>query len=97
MRFVICLGREVCFCLIVKYSNCNGFFSFITAQQWCISNGWELIELSKTDDDDSGHEDDFPESWGFQRIRQALHAHTWSNLEMNGMSYSIFWVILSKF
>ncbi|XP_064087238.1 alpha- and gamma-adaptin-binding protein p34-like isoform X2 [Macrobrachium nipponense] len=56
--------------------------SRLKAQQWCISNRWELIELNKIEEEDSGHEDDFPESWGFQRIRQALHAHTWSNLEM---------------
>lgn len=60
--------------------------SRLKAQQWCISNRWELIELNKIEEEDSGHEDDFPESWGFQRIRQALHAHTWSNLEMKDTS-----------
>ncbi|XP_068242876.1 alpha- and gamma-adaptin-binding protein p34 [Palaemon carinicauda] len=60
--------------------------SRLKAQQWCISNGWELIELNKVEEEDSGQEDDFPESWGFQRIRQALHAHTWSNLEMRDVS-----------
>ncbi|XP_063599241.1 alpha- and gamma-adaptin-binding protein p34-like [Penaeus indicus] len=63
----------------------NGGLSRLNAQQWCISNGWELIELNRaqeTNNEDSEDEDDFPESLGFKRVRQALHAHTWSNLVM---------------
>ncbi|XP_042215499.1 alpha- and gamma-adaptin-binding protein p34-like isoform X2 [Homarus americanus] len=62
----------------------NSGLSRLNAQQWCISNGWELIELNPVvnESEDSDTEDDFPESWGFKRIRQALHAHTWSNLNM---------------
>ncbi|KAK7079195.1 hypothetical protein SK128_001811, partial [Halocaridina rubra] len=63
-------------------ASCGGL-SRLKAQQWCIRNGWELIELKKVEDeDDDSVDDDFPESWGFQRIQQALHAHTWSNLVM---------------
>lgn len=74
---------------------CNNGLSRLKAQQWCISNGWELIELIKVDDEDSCHEDDFQESWGFQRIRQALHAHTWSNLKMKEKSNSFNTVMQS--
>jgi len=65
--------------------------SRLKAQQWCISNRWELIELNKAEEEseDFCQDDDFPESWGFQRIRQALHAHTWSNLEMKEGSMNI--------
>ncbi|XP_071518512.1 alpha- and gamma-adaptin-binding protein p34-like [Panulirus ornatus] len=62
----------------------NVGLSRLKAQQWCISNGWELIELNPAvaETEESEDDDDFPESWGFKRIRQALHAHTWSNLNM---------------
>lgn len=62
----------------------NEGLSRIKAQQWCISNGWELIELNPitTSEPNNSDEDDFPESWGFKRIHQALNANTWSNLKM---------------
>lgn len=34
--------------------------------------------------------DDFEETTGIKRIIQALHAHTWSNLEMKGIKYSLY-------
>lgn len=34
--------------------------------------------------------DDFEETTGIRRIIQALHAHTWSNLEMKGIKYSLY-------
>lgn len=55
-------------------------------QQWCISNGWELVELHpQQPQEEDPEEDDFHDSWGFKRICQALHAYTWSNLTMKGM------------
>merc|ERR1739838_1199675 len=58
--------------------------SRLEAQQWCIKNGWELIEVNRdlNSKDSDEEEEAFPESWGYKRIRQALHAHTWSNLVM---------------
>lgn len=56
--------------------------STLTGQQWCISNGWELVELQPHQPQPDPEEDDFRESWGFKRICQALHACTWSNLTM---------------
>ncbi|MPC15445.1 Alpha- and gamma-adaptin-binding protein p34 [Portunus trituberculatus] len=58
--------------------------SALTGQQWCISNGWELVELQPHEPQPDPEEDDFRESWGFKRISQALHACTWSNLDMKG-------------
>ncbi|KAL3866787.1 hypothetical protein ACJMK2_044056 [Sinanodonta woodiana] len=52
----------------------------LTVQEWCIDNGFELVEL--TPEEDSDEDDDFPETTGIKRIIQALHAHTWSNLTM---------------
>lgn len=54
------------------------------AQQWCIKHGFELVELNSLDEPDP--EDDFPETLGFERIIEALHAHSWSNLEFNRSS-----------
>uniref|UniRef100_UPI00398E5455 alpha- and gamma-adaptin-binding protein p34 isoform X2 n=1 Tax=Pristiophorus japonicus TaxID=55135 RepID=UPI00398E5455 len=51
-----------------------------TAQQWCIKNGFELVELNPEELPDE--EDDFPESTGVTRIIQALNANVWSNVEM---------------
>lgn len=57
--------------------------STLKGQQWCISNGWELVELHPHQPQaEDPEEDDFHESWGFKRICQALHAYTWSNLTM---------------
>nr|XP_053630676.1 alpha- and gamma-adaptin-binding protein p34-like isoform X2 [Cherax quadricarinatus] len=74
----------VCEACTSEQTNDSAALSRIKAQQWCIANGWELIELNPvtTEQDDFDEDDDFPESWGFKRIRQALHAHTWSNLNM---------------
>ena len=48
------------------------------AQKWCITNGFELVELDPSEEVDP--DDDFPETLGLQRIVQALHAHSWPNL-----------------
>lgn len=54
-------------------------------QTWCIDNGFELIELNPELETDSDTEDDFVETTGVKRIVQALHAHTWPNLQMKGI------------
>lgn len=53
----------------------------IKAQHWCIKHGYELVELNPLDKPDP--EDDFPETFGIERVVEALHAHSWSNLELN--------------
>jgi len=40
-----------------------------------------LVELNSLDKPDP--EDDFPETLGIERVVEALHAHSWSNLELN--------------
>lgn len=54
----------------------------LKAQTWCVDNSFELVELNPEVESDSDVEDDFEETTGIKRIVQALHAHTWSNLEM---------------
>lgn len=49
-----------------------------SAQEWCVARGYELVELEPLEEVDP--EDDFPETTGVERIRQALNAHEWSNL-----------------
>ncbi|CAG5119102.1 unnamed protein product [Candidula unifasciata] len=51
------------------------------ALEWCIQNSFELVELYPEQESDD-EEDDFPETTGMARIIQALHAHTWPNLDM---------------
>ncbi|XP_046366789.2 alpha- and gamma-adaptin-binding protein p34-like [Haliotis rufescens] len=55
----------------------------VAAQQWCIDNCFELVELNPVQDkEEEDLEDDFVETTGIRRIIQALHAHTWPNLEL---------------
>lgn len=57
-----------------------------TAQKWCIKHGFELVELDPSDTPDP--DDDFPETLGMQRIVQALHAHSWPNMELKGSHFA---------
>ncbi|GFS10088.1 alpha- and gamma-adaptin-binding protein p34-like [Elysia marginata] len=52
-----------------------------TTLAWCVENGFELVEL-EPELDSEDEDDDFPETTGLARIIQALHAHTWPNLQM---------------
>lgn len=58
--------------------------TFVKAQQWCIKHGFELVELNSLGKSDP--EDDFPETLGIDRVIEALHAHPWSNLQLNTCS-----------
>ncbi|RWS30584.1 alpha- and gamma-adaptin-binding protein p34-like protein [Leptotrombidium deliense] len=49
-----------------------------TLLKWCIENEFELVELSVTQNDD----DDFKETIGIERIKQALSAHTWPSMQL---------------
>ncbi len=75
--------------------------------QWCIDNGFEYVLLSSGDEngddlvmsssaagvmDDQGDDDPLERlSDGVDRIREALHAHMWSNLvlKQRGMSTTL--------
>lgn len=71
-------------CLLV----CDGFskqpkLSRYESTQWCVAQGWELVELLPPEEDDSDSddlEDDFKESCGYHRIRGALHANCWTSM-----------------
>jgi len=46
---------------------------------WCLKNEFELVDLADEDTSD-GSEDDFADTYGKERILEALLAHTWTNL-----------------
>ncbi|KAE8752537.1 hypothetical protein FOCC_FOCC000659 [Frankliniella occidentalis] len=62
--------------------------SKLTAQEWCIARGYELVELNPSKDEEWEEDQDFLETTGAPRILQALHAHTWPELIMKGESSS---------
>lgn len=70
--------------LIAVCRHCSDFTAIprMTILNWCIENGFELVELKPDPSDEEEEEDDFPETVGVGRIIQALHAHTWPNLIM---------------
>lgn len=56
----------------------------ISAQEWCVKEGFELVELEPEVDEEWEAEQDFIETNGIKRVIQALHAHIWPNLVMKG-------------
>lgn len=68
--------------LVCKTAEESASVPKLTIQSWCISNGFELVEISPLDErsDDDDTEDDFVESKSVRRIMQALHAHPWPKL-----------------
>lgn len=53
------------------------------AVEWCIKNGFELIELNPEETNEELSEDDIiKETRGIERILEALQSHLWSNLIM---------------
>uniref|UniRef100_A0A1B6MUC4 Alpha-and gamma-adaptin-binding protein p34 n=1 Tax=Graphocephala atropunctata TaxID=36148 RepID=A0A1B6MUC4_9HEMI len=53
-----------------------------TAQEWCVKQGYELVELNPELDEEWEAEQDFIETTGIKRVVQALQAHVWPNLTM---------------
>ncbi|XP_021362312.1 alpha- and gamma-adaptin-binding protein p34-like [Mizuhopecten yessoensis] len=66
--------------LVCKSCSENTCVKKVTAQEWCIDNNFELVELCPLEESDC--EDDFQETTGTKRIIQALHAYTWPDLIM---------------
>lgn len=54
------------------------------AIEWCVKNGFELIELTPVVVDNKSEDDDeiIKETYGVERIIEALQSHLWSNLVM---------------
>ncbi|KAL8616662.1 hypothetical protein ACOMHN_031644 [Nucella lapillus] len=67
--------------LVCQTSREDDIVSRQTALEWCIDNGFELVELEPEENSDD-EDDDFVETTGAKRIVQALHAHTWPNLTL---------------
>lgn len=65
------------------------FFFYLTAENWCLSNGFELVELNPEEIVDSEC-DDFHGAWGMARIVEALQAHSWPDLNLKqGLAYNL--------
>jgi hypothetical protein len=58
--------------------------NYISVQEWCVEQGFELVELNPELDLEWEEEQDFIETTGIKRVVQALHAHVWPNLHMKG-------------
>ncbi|XP_022192894.1 alpha- and gamma-adaptin-binding protein p34 [Nilaparvata lugens] len=71
---------------ILLCSNCKDIpevgVSKLTAQEWCVKKGFELVELDPDVDAEWEAEQDFLETTGIKRVVQALQAHVWPNLSM---------------
>uniref|UniRef100_A0A1B6CQ08 Alpha-and gamma-adaptin-binding protein p34 n=1 Tax=Clastoptera arizonana TaxID=38151 RepID=A0A1B6CQ08_9HEMI len=60
--------------------------SKLKAQEWCVKEGFELVELEPEVDEEWETEQDFVETTGIKRVVQALHAHVWPNLTLKERS-----------
>ncbi|XP_069682461.1 alpha- and gamma-adaptin-binding protein p34-like [Periplaneta americana] len=56
----------------------------VAVQEWCVEQGFELVELNPELDPEWEEEQDFIETTGIKRVVQAMHAHLWPNLRMKG-------------
>lgn len=54
----------------------------VSTADWCVRNGYELIELHP-DDESVAEAVDYGEEIGLSRLVQVLKAHSWSNLELS--------------
>ncbi|XP_014252052.1 alpha- and gamma-adaptin-binding protein p34-like [Cimex lectularius] len=52
----------------------------VQVQEWCVINGFELVEVDPLVDEEWEEEQDFVETTGIRRVNQALEAHVWPNL-----------------
>ena len=79
LGYLIHLTPSVLFLICDRIAS-DGVISKQRALEFCMKNNFELVELNP--DEDSDEEDDFKDSYGITRMKQALYAHTWSNLIM---------------
>lgn len=56
----------------------------VSAQEWCVQRGYELVELDPELDEEWESEQDFIETTGIKRVVQALQAHIWPDLTLKG-------------
>ncbi|XP_054278105.1 alpha- and gamma-adaptin-binding protein p34-like [Macrosteles quadrilineatus] len=68
---------------ILLCNRCNDCgVSKLSALEWCVQHGFELVELDPEVDEEWEAEQDFVETTGIKRVVQALHAHVWPNLTL---------------
>lgn len=58
--------------------------NYVSVQEWCVEQRFELVELNPELDPEWEEEQDFIETTGIKRVVQAMHAHLWPNLHMKG-------------
>ncbi|XP_023015893.1 alpha- and gamma-adaptin-binding protein p34 [Leptinotarsa decemlineata] len=69
--------------LVSNYCNNDTKVTKSDALEWCLKRGFEFIELFPTNNqNDESEEDLIKEKFGVDRVVEALHSHTWSNLVM---------------
>ncbi|CAH1106375.1 unnamed protein product [Psylliodes chrysocephalus] len=73
--------------LLANYCNDNTKVTKGQALEWCLKRGFEFIELYPTTEK-PGEDDIIPEKYGVDRVIEALHSHTWSNLVMKSKKNS---------
>lgn len=76
-----CAEVKIMLCSCCKEKPAVGI-SKLQAQEWCVKEGFELVELEPEVDEEWEAEQDFIETNGIKRVIQALHAHVWPNLVM---------------
>ncbi|CAG9856547.1 unnamed protein product [Phyllotreta striolata] len=73
--------------LLANYCNDTTKVTKAQALDWCLKRGFEFIELYPTIEK-CNENDIIAEKFGVDRVIEALHSHTWSNLVMKGKSIS---------
>jgi hypothetical protein len=69
----------------------------ISVQEWCVEQGFELVELNPELDPEWEEEQDFIETTGIKRVVQAMHAHVWPNLRMKGKNKFLVFMLYILF
>ncbi|KAI4498573.1 hypothetical protein M0802_006279 [Mischocyttarus mexicanus] len=56
---------------------------------WCINKKFELVELQQLDSIENSECDSEHNTYGIERIIEALNAHTWPNIILKGKSFNV--------
>ena len=68
--------------------------NYVSVQEWCVEQRFELVELNPELDPEWEEEQDFIETTGIKRVVQAMHAHLWPNLHMKGKGTLVFMLLI---
>ncbi|CAH1370579.1 hypothetical protein MTP99_012139 [Tenebrio molitor] len=73
--------------LIANYCTNDTKITKSAAMEWCLKRGFELIELYPSQE--TCDQDIIEEKVGVERVVEALHTHTWSNLDMKNQKKTL--------